>query len=70
MDEPSALANVSDIIVLCQKSIQLSRIIDMGLDIGKEPGLEIQELRDDLNLFVRILMQVSSPLPRVYIGES
>jgi hypothetical protein len=68
MEEVGAWANIGDIIVLCHKSIQLGRLINKGKKISKEPGLEIRELRDDLDLFVRILMQVSNLMPHVYIG--
>ena len=53
--------SIGDILQLCQVSIQLGRAIGLGCGAaGGESSKEYLELRDDLDVFVRMLMQVSS----------
>jgi hypothetical protein len=60
MELALTFGSIGDIIQVSQLAIQLGRAIGLGCGAaGGESSREYLELRDDLDVFVRILMQVS-----------
>lgn len=60
MEVALTFGSLGDIIQLCQLAIQLGRAVGVGCGAVGESAKEYQELRHDLDFFVRILMQVNS----------
>lgn len=58
MELALTFGSLGDIIQLCQIGIQLSRAIGLGCDAVGQSAVEYEELRREINTFVRILMQV------------
>lgn len=58
MEVALTFGSLGDIIAICQVAVQLGRAIGVGSGVG-ESAKEYQEFRQDLDAFVRILMQVS-----------
>ncbi|RSM18958.1 hypothetical protein CDV31_002281 [Fusarium ambrosium] len=58
MEVALTFGSLGDIIQLCQLAIQLGRAVGVGCGADGESPREYQELCEDLNFFVRILMQV------------
>ncbi|WAO84146.1 Hypothetical protein NCS54_00135200 [Fusarium falciforme] len=58
MEAALTFGSLGDIIQLCQLAIQLGRAVGVGCGAVGESSKEYQELREDLNFFVRILTQV------------
>ncbi|KAJ3534678.1 hypothetical protein NM208_g7444 [Fusarium decemcellulare] len=58
MEVALTFGSLGDIIQLCQLAIQLGRAVGVGCGAVGESAHEYQELHDDLDFFVRILMQV------------
>ncbi|KAL2675159.1 hypothetical protein Neosp_011340 [[Neocosmospora] mangrovei] len=62
MEVALTFGSLGDIIQLCILAVQLGRAVGVGSGAVGESANEYQELRDDLNFFVRILMQVDTNL--------
>lgn len=58
MEVALTFGSLGDIIQVCQLAIRLSRAVGVGkAAAGGESAKEYQLLREDLDLFVRVLMQ-------------
>lgn len=63
MDIAFTFGSLGDIIQLCQLAIQLGRAVGIGgAAVNGNSCQEYQQLRDDLDLFVGVLMQASHAL--------
>ncbi|UPK95737.1 hypothetical protein LCI18_006672 [Fusarium solani-melongenae] len=58
MEVALTFGSLGDIIAICQVAIQLGRAIGVGSGVVGESAKEYQDFREDLDAFVRILMQV------------
>ncbi|KAH7146239.1 hypothetical protein EDB81DRAFT_486124 [Dactylonectria macrodidyma] len=58
MEFALTFGSLGDIIAVCQVAVQLGRAISLGSGAVGDSAKEYQDLRDDLDSFVRILMQV------------
>ncbi|KAL2674038.1 hypothetical protein Neosp_012484 [[Neocosmospora] mangrovei] len=58
MEVALAFGSLGDIIAICQVAVQLGRAIGVGSGSVGESAKEYQDFREDLDAFVRILMQV------------
>ncbi|RSL90954.1 hypothetical protein CEP51_000518 [Fusarium floridanum] len=58
MEVALTFGSLGDIIAICQVAVQLGRAIGIGSGVVGESAKEYQDFREDLDAFVRILMQV------------
>jgi hypothetical protein len=58
MEVALTFGSLGDIIAICQVAVQLGRAIGVGSGVVGESAKEYQDFREDLDAFVRILMQV------------
>ncbi|RSL94418.1 hypothetical protein CDV31_014332 [Fusarium ambrosium] len=58
MEVALTFGSLGDIIAICQVAVQLGRAIGIGSRVVGESAKEYQDFREDLDAFVRILMQV------------
>ncbi|KAL6364619.1 hypothetical protein LRP88_02022 [Fusarium phalaenopsidis] len=58
MEVALTFGSLGDIIAICQVAVQLGRAIGVGSRVVGESAKEYQDFREDLDAFVRILMQV------------
>ncbi|RMJ17157.1 hypothetical protein CDV36_003176 [Fusarium kuroshium] len=58
MEVALTFGSLGDIIAICQVAVQLGRAIGIGSGVVGESAKEYQDFREDLDAFVRILIQV------------
>ncbi|KAK0631582.1 hypothetical protein B0T14DRAFT_467625 [Immersiella caudata] len=73
METALTFGSLGDIIAICQLAVQPRRALGRGCDAIGSSSKEYQELRQDLDLFVQILLQVVSTYQQressIYLGE-
>lgn len=67
MEVGLTFGSLGDIIAICQLSVQLSRALGLGCRAAGGSAKDYEDLRQDLALFVQILLQVGfQPLPILF----
>lgn len=60
MEVALTFGSLGDIIQLCQLAVQLGRAVGIGCGAaGGESAREYQQIRHDIDIFVKVLMQAS-----------
>ncbi len=63
MEVALTFGSLGDIIAICQLAVQLSRALGLGCTAVGGSAKEYQGLREDLSLFVQMLLHVCLPSP-------